>query len=54
MYTYESPAPGNAYAPDTVHLVNDDSTITVNMWTDNSVVKAASAFVLAALAGLLF
>jgi len=27
---------------------------TVHMWTDNSIVSAASAFVLTALAGLLF
>jgi len=41
-------------AADTVNIDLDNADVTINMWTDNSVIKAASAFVLTALAGLLF
>jgi len=54
VYTYENPKAGTTYDVDAVNVLDDGSTVTVNMWTDNSVVKAASAFVLTALAGLLF
>ncbi len=53
-YVYESPKGGQTQDVDSVNAVDDGLGITVNMWTDNSVVKAASAFVLTALAGLLF
>jgi len=53
-YVYENPKNGQTQDMDAINGVDDGSTITVNMWTDNSVVKAASAFVLTALAGLLF
>jgi len=54
VYAYENPKAGQAADVDTANILNDDSTITMHMWTDNSVIKAASAFVLAGLAGLLF
>jgi len=53
-YVYENPKAGTTVDVDTINASDDGSTVTVNMWTDNSVVKAASAFVLTALAGLLF
>jgi len=53
-YVYENPKAGASQDADLINVVDDGSTVTVNMWTDNSVVKAASAFVLTALAGLLF
>jgi len=54
VYTYEAPAAGTATDVDTFNVRPDDSDMTINMWTDNSVISAASAFVLTALAGLLF
>jgi len=53
-YVYENPKAGQTYDVDVINVEHDGSSIVINMWTDNSVVKAASAFVLTALAGLLF
>lgn len=36
------------------NAIEDGAAPTLNFWTDNSVIKAASAFVIAGLAGLLF
>jgi len=53
-YFYENPKAGQTYEVDTINIVDEGAGIVVNMWTDNSVINAASAFVLTALAGLLF
>jgi len=60
-YFYEAPGAGigasaAGAATGINSLMEDGSTTTVNLhfWTDNSVIKAASAFVIAGLAGLLF
>jgi len=53
-YVYEAPKAGASLDADSINVVDEGAGITINMWTDNSVVKAASAFVLTALAGLLF
>jgi len=54
VYAWEDPAGGATTSADTINTIDDQAVPTINMWTDNSVVKAASAFVLTALAGLLF
>jgi len=54
VYAYEYPAQGQTQAADNINNYDDGLAPTVNMWTDNSVIKAASAFVLTAIAGLLF
>jgi len=54
VYAYENPKAGATEDVGTSNSIGDDSTINVHMWTDNSLIKAASAFVLAGLAGLLF
>jgi len=42
-------------AVSSTYIINVAGTgMSINMWTDNSIVKAASAFALTALAGLLF
>lgn len=53
-YFYEAPARGVAFAVDAFNVADAAGGITLNFWTDNSVLKAASAFVVAGLAGLLF
>ncbi len=54
VYSYENPKAGQSTDVDTINVVDDGISPVIIMWTDNSVVKAASAFVLTALAGLLF
>jgi len=54
VYSYENPKAGQGADVDTINVADDGISPVINMWTDNSVVKAASAFVLTALAGLLF
>ena len=53
-YFYESPAAGISIQTDAMNNVDDSTAPTLHIWTDNSVVKAASAFLIAGLAGLLF
>lgn len=53
-YFYEAPARGVAFSKDAFNVADAAGGITLNFWTDNSVLKAASAFVVAGLAGLLF
>lgn len=54
-YFYEAPGAGKTAAFDTLNsAIEDSSAVTINFWTDNSVVRAASAFLVAALAGVLF
>ena len=53
-YFYEAPAAGLSVQTDLMNVVDDALAPTLNIWTDNSVVKAASAFIIAGLAGLLF
>jgi hypothetical protein len=54
VYALEAPLAGASHAADAVNVAVDDTDMTVHMWTDNSIIKATSAFVLTALAGLLF
>lgn len=53
-YFYEAPARGISHNVDTFNVQDDAAAPTLHFWTDNSVIKAASAFVIAGLAGLLF
>jgi len=53
-YFYEAPTRGVYWAADAFNVADAAGAITLNFWTDNSVLKAASAFVVAGLAGLLF
>lgn len=53
-YFYEGPSRGVYWAADAFNVEEGTGAITLSFWTDNSVLKAASAFVVAGLAGLLF
>lgn len=53
-YFYEGPAAGVYYAEDAFNKKDAGGGVTLNFWTDNSLLNAASAFVVAGLAGLLF
>jgi len=53
-YFYEAPAAGVYWDEDNFNLVDGAGGILINFWTDNSLLNAASAFVVAGLAGLLF
>jgi len=53
-YFYEAPARGVTFAEDVFNKAGGTGAVTLNFWTDNSLLNAASAFVVAGLAGLLF
>jgi hypothetical protein len=53
-YVYEAGGAGQINAADAINVLDDGNSAIMQMWTDNSVVKAASAFVLTGLAALLF
>jgi hypothetical protein len=57
FYAYENVTPGYTATPSATTstvAIFTGTAITMNMWTDNSIIKAASAFALTAFAGLLF
>jgi len=53
-YFYEAPSRGVSFDTDSFNVAEGSGSVTLSFWTDNSVLKAASAFVVAGLAGLLF
>lgn len=53
-YFYEAPSRGVYWNVDSFNVEEGTGAVTLSFWTDNSVLKAASAFVVAGLAGLLF
>jgi hypothetical protein len=53
-YFYEAPSRGIYEAEDIFNVQDDGAVPTLHFWTDNSVFRAASVFVLAGLAELIF